>query len=74
MGGTRSYDIFPRTFKARLLLALAFLGGIAIIASYFAVFFLVASEGFFQRPPCSGPEQRACLEPQADLQPLATER
>lgn len=37
MGAGRGYDIFPRTFKARLLLALAFLAGLAIIGSYLAV-------------------------------------
>jgi predicted Zn-dependent protease len=37
MGAGRGYDIFPRTFKARLLLASAFLAGLAIIGSYLAV-------------------------------------
>ena len=37
MGAGRGYDIFPRTFKARLLLALAFLAGLAITGSYLAV-------------------------------------
>ena len=31
MKAGRRYDIFPRTFKARLLLALAFLGGLTIV-------------------------------------------
>jgi len=69
MGGTRGYDIFPRTFKARVLLALAFLGGIATIGGYFAAFFSMASEGFFQVPPCSGSERSACLEEQTELLP-----
>lgn len=40
MGARRSYDILPRTFKARLLLALAFLGGLTIIAGYLVLFVL----------------------------------
>ena len=70
MGSTRSYDIFPRTFKARLLLALAFAGGLGVIASYFAVLILLADE-FFDEPPCSGDELQACLEPQTELNYLS---
>ena len=32
MPAERGYDVFPRTFKARLLLAAAFLGGLALTA------------------------------------------
>lgn len=35
------YTIFPTTWKARLLLAIAFLGGLAIIGSFVAAFALV---------------------------------
>jgi predicted Zn-dependent protease len=37
MAGGRGYDIFPRTFKARVLLALAFVGGALAISTYLAV-------------------------------------
>ena len=40
MKGGRDYDIFPRTWKVRLLLALAFLVGLAITASYLVFFAL----------------------------------
>ena len=40
MKGGRDYDIFPRTWKVRLLLALAFLVGLAIMASYLVFFAL----------------------------------
>lgn len=70
MGGTRGYDIFPRTPLARVLLALAFVGGLGVIASYFAAFFLLAGD-FFVEPPCTGDELRACLEPQTELDYLS---
>ncbi|MDO8612785.1 MAG: hypothetical protein Q7R32_08180 [Dehalococcoidia bacterium] len=37
MGAKRGYDIFPRTWLARVLLGLAFLAGIAMIGGYFVV-------------------------------------
>jgi len=37
MGTGRSYDIFPQTFKARLLLAAGFAAGLSIIAGYLVV-------------------------------------
>jgi predicted Zn-dependent protease len=37
MGGTRGYDIFPRTPLARAGVALAFLGGIVMIGGYIVV-------------------------------------
>jgi predicted Zn-dependent protease len=65
MGGSRGYDIFPRTALARAGLALAFVGGLTAIVGYFAVT-LVAFD-FFDDPPCTGDEMRACLEPQDEL-------
>jgi predicted Zn-dependent protease len=41
MGDRRSYDIFPRTFIARLLLAAAFVGGLAMMVSYLVFFFAI---------------------------------
>ena len=40
MGTGRSYDIFPRTTKARLLLAAGFAAGLSILAGYLVVFAL----------------------------------
>ena len=37
MKAGRQYDIFPQTFKARLLLTVAFLGGLTIVGSYFVL-------------------------------------
>ena len=37
MAGGRGYDIFPRTFKARFLLALAFVGGLGLIGGFVAL-------------------------------------
>ena len=39
---TRKYDykVFPETTKARVLLALAFAGGLLVMAGYFALFIL----------------------------------
>jgi len=69
----RGYDIFPRTFKARLLLALAFVGGLPFFASTLiaVAFIFVAGDRFLPPPPCSGSEQRGCLEPQTELEPLS---
>ncbi len=69
MGGSRGYDIFPRTFKARLLLAPAFLGGLAPIGGFVAAVFLVGE--LLPDPPCSGSRLPGCLEAQAELQPIA---
>ncbi len=44
MGVGRGYDIFPRTFLARLLLALAFLGGLGIVVGGIAFFIIVSSD------------------------------
>lgn len=65
----RGYDIFPRTFKARLLLALAFVGGLTMIGGWVASLALMGTlfSGWFELPPCSRSELNACLEPQAGL-------
>jgi len=72
MGAKRSYDIFPQTPLARAGLALAFVGGLLAIGTYFAVFFLLADD-FFDEPPCSGDELTACLEPQQELISLSND-
>jgi predicted Zn-dependent protease len=41
MRGGRAYDIFPRTFKARVLLAAAFVGGLAVTVSGLVFFFAI---------------------------------
>ncbi len=68
----RGYDIFPQTFKARLLLAAAFLGGLAIMMSWVAVL-VFANYGFelFENPPCTGSEREGCLEAQTELVAVA---
>ena len=45
MKGGRGYDIFPRTWKSRVLLATGLLSGLAIAASY-VVFYFVAPDFF----------------------------
>lgn len=70
MKAGRGYDIFPRTFKARLLLALAFVGGLLLMAGWVAVSVLVIC-GLFELPPCSGSEREACLQPQTELTAIA---
>ena len=73
MTAERGYDIFPRTWKARLLLAVAFVGGLCIIAGYVAyyVFTLSACYGWFGSPPCSGSDLEGCLPAQSELAPAA---
>ena len=73
MTAERGYDIFPRTWKARLLLALAFVGGMCLIAGWFAFTFLLNGvlSGLFERPPCSGSKLEGCLAAQAELAPKA---
>lgn len=74
MGAGKGYDIFPRTFKARLLLAIAFVGGLGMMAGWVALVVLVSYgflSGLFDVPPCSGPERVDCLEGQADLVAIA---
>jgi len=73
MGTGRGYDIFPRTFKARLLLAIAFLGGLSLVAGYVACYFLTLSAcfGWFGHPPCSGSKLNGCLAAQSELAPTA---
>ncbi len=69
----RGYDIFPRTFKARLLLAGAFVGGLFLIAGWLAFEFLVVFRlsGLFGLPPCSGSKAEGCLAAQTELAPTA---
>ena len=73
MGTGRGYDIFPRTLKARALLAAAFLGGLSIMASWVAVLVFVsdAIPELFENPPCTGSEREGCLEAQIELVPVA---
>lgn len=51
MGATRSYDIFPRTWKMRVLLGLGFAGGLVAMVAYFAVTFASAFTGPFDLAP-----------------------
>ncbi len=44
MRAKRGYDIFPRTPLARVLLALAFVGGLAIMAGLFVLFLLLGGD------------------------------
>lgn len=69
----RGYDIFPRTFKARLLLALAFVGGGTLMFGWVAAFILVGdySYGVYE-VSCSGSDLPQCLDEQAELRPLSS--
>ena len=61
----RGYDIFPRTFKARLLLALAFLAGPALMIGLVALFLIAGGLTFrIEYAQCSGSEAASCLEAQ----------
>ncbi|KKK96022.1 hypothetical protein LCGC14_2666970, partial [marine sediment metagenome] len=73
MATGRGYDIFPRTFKARLLLAAGFAAGLAIMASWVAVlaFGSYGISELFENPPCTGSEREGCLEAQTELVPIA---
>jgi predicted Zn-dependent protease len=73
MGTGRGYDIFPRTFKARLLLVIAFVGGLSLTTGWVAllVLGLDSISGPFELPPCSGSEREGCLEAQTDLVAMA---
>ncbi len=72
MEAGKGYDIFPRTFKARLLLAIAFVGGLGLMASVVALPVLVLQLiGAFEVPPCSGSERIGCLEAQVELVAIA---
>src|SRR3990170_6769594 len=73
MGAGRGYDIFPRTLKARLLLAIALVGGLSLMTGWVALLVLGsdAISGLSELPPCSGSEREGCLEPQTELVPIA---
>jgi predicted Zn-dependent protease len=68
----RKYDIFPRTLKARLLLALAFVGTPFLMTGCLAVLALVVNviSGPFE-PPCSGWDREGCLRAQTELIAIA---
>jgi predicted Zn-dependent protease len=68
MPAGKGYDIFPRTFGARVLLAIAFLGGLGLVAGWI---YLLTIFGDFESPPCSGSGQKGCLEAQIELAPGA---
>jgi predicted Zn-dependent protease len=70
--GNKGYDIFPRTLKARLLLAIAFLAGLGMIAGW--LLFLIVPTIYYEvyeDPPCSGSDQQGCLAAQLELVPIA---
>ena len=73
MGAGRGYDIFPRTFKARLLLAIAFVGGLFLMAGWVALMVLVsdAIPRLFELPPCSESEREGCVKAQTELVAIA---
>src|SRR3990172_12203386 len=73
MGAGQGYDIFPRTFKARLLLAMAFVGGLSLIAGWVALLVLWVNvmSGLFGLPPCGGAEREDCLKTQTELAAMA---
>ncbi len=65
----RGYDIFPRTFKARAALALAFLAGPALMFGLVALFLIVGGLTLrIEYAQCSGSEAASCLEAQTKLQ------
>jgi predicted Zn-dependent protease len=65
--------MFPPTWRARLLLAGAFVGGLCLIAGYLTYYFLSLSAcfGWFRSPPCGGDELEGCLAAQTELAPAA---
>ncbi|MCH7999657.1 MAG: hypothetical protein IIA91_09285 [Chloroflexi bacterium] len=69
----RGYDIFPQSYKARVLLAIAFWGGLPLIMGWVA--FLVLGGDAISEPfklhPCTGSEREGCLEAQTALEPVA---
>ncbi|MGD0115884.1 MAG: hypothetical protein ABSC13_07770 [Dehalococcoidia bacterium] len=73
MTAERGYDILPRTWKARLLLAMAFLGGLCLIGGYVAlqVLWFGVIQGWFGQPPCSGSAMDGCLAAQTELAPTS---
>jgi predicted Zn-dependent protease len=71
MPAGKGYDIFPRTLKARLLLAIAFLGGLGLVVGWLFLPLLFVISGIFEDPPCSGSDQQGCLEAQIELAPFA---
>lgn len=71
MKGGRSYDIFPRTFKARLLLTIAFLAGGAMTAVVIAAFVFVSVS--IELEPCYEADLSTCLEEQSELEAMASD-
>src|SRR3972149_2732795 len=73
MGAGQGYDIFPRTFKARLLLALAFLGGGALISGWIALIIFAGEYSYdFYEVSCSGSDLPRCLDEQTALRQLSS--
>ena len=66
------YTILPTTWKARLLLALAFLGGSAIVLAG-ASASLFDTADVLPDAPCYGSHRAACLEAQTELEPVSRE-
>jgi len=69
----RGYEIFPQSYKARVLLAIALWGGLPLIMGWVA--FLVLGNDAISEPlkvqPCTRSEREGCLEAQTALQPVA---
>src|SRR3972149_3545212 len=73
MGAGQGYDIFPRTFKARLLLALAFRGGGALISGWIALIIFAGEYSYdFYEVSCSGSDLPRCLDEQTALRQLSS--
>jgi len=73
MAKDRGYDIFPRTFKARLLLALAFLGGGTLVFGWIAVVIIAGDYSYdIYEVSCSGSDLPQCLDEQTELRLLSS--
>jgi predicted Zn-dependent protease len=69
----RGYDIFPRTWLARVLLALAFVGGGTLMFGWIALIIFAGdySYGVYEIS-CSGSDLPQCLDEQSELRPLSS--
>jgi len=73
MPNERGYDIFPRTWLARVLLALAFVGGGTLMFGWIALIIFAGdySYGVYE-VSCSGSDLPQCLDEQSELRPLSS--
>ncbi len=63
------YDILPRTWKARLLVLLAFVGGLCMIGGYITWDVIAFRQNCarVENPPCTGSQFASCLQEQSEL-------